>query len=188
MLSPEYVERAYRFFARYGGASILIGHFLGPLRPIVPVVAGLSGMDARRFLLWNIAGGAAYAIALVSAGYFFGTAFGILGSATTRAGLFVGAVLALLFLLWFIVSRLRRGWPFAMSVLRSVGSAIRDNPEVQALVAHHPWVFRFLGARVSVATFRGLPTTLLGLTFFYFVGLYPASVFALSARKDARPA
>ncbi len=172
ILSTAHLERGQRFFAKYGGASIVIGHFLGPLRPIAPVVAGLSGMDGRRFLMWNVAGGAAYAIALVSVGYFFGAAFNIFGPTTTRIGLFAGAVLAILGLLWFVISRLRRGWPFAVSVLRSVGTAIRDNAEVRSLVARHPKLFRFLAARVSPQTFRGLPATLLGLTFLYFLGLY----------------
>ena len=108
VLSTANLERDRRFFAKYGGASIVIGHFLGPLRPIAPVVAGLSGMGSRRFLLWNVAAGAAYAIALVSVGYFFGTAFHIFGPTTTRVGLFAGAVLVVLALLWFLISRLRR--------------------------------------------------------------------------------
>ena len=172
ILSTANLERGQRFFAKYGGASIVIGHFLGPLRPIAPVVAGLSGMGGRRFLLWNVAGGAAYAITMVSVGYFFGTAINIFGPTTTRVGLFAAAVVAILALLWFLVSRLRRGWPFAVSVLRSVATAIRDNPDVRALIARHPNLFRFLAARVSLATFRGLPTTLLGLAFLYFLGLY----------------
>ncbi len=172
ILSTAHLERGQKFFAKYGGASIVIGHFLGPLRPIAPVVAGLSGMGGRRFLMWNVAGGAAYAIAMVSVGYFFGAAFNIFGPTTTRVGLFAAAVLAILGLLWFVISRLRRGWPFAVSVLRSVGTAIRENSEVQSLVARHPKLFRFLAARVSLTTFRGLPTTLLGLAFLYFLGLY----------------
>ncbi|MBL3571420.1 BREX system Lon protease-like protein BrxL [Rhodovulum visakhapatnamense] len=122
VLSAAHLERGQRFFAKYGGASIVIGHFLGPLRPIAPVVAGLSGMGGRRFLLWNIAGGGAYAIAMVSVGYFFGAAFTIIGPTTTRVGLFAGAIVVILALLWFLVSRLRHGWPFAVSILRSVGS------------------------------------------------------------------
>lgn len=172
ILSTANLQRGQHFFAKYGGASILIGHFLGPLRPLVPVIAGLSGMGGRRFLLWNVTGGAAYAIALVSVGYFFGAAFTIFGPTTTRVGLFAVAVLAVLVALWFVISQLRRGWPFAVSVLRSVVIAIRDNPDVQAFGARHPKVFRFLAARLSTKTYRGLPTTLLGLTFVYFLGLY----------------
>ena len=64
------------------------------------------------------------------------------------------------------------GWPFAVSILRSVAIAIRDNPDVQGFVERHPKLFRFLAARVSPETFRGLPATLLGLAFLYFLGLY----------------
>lgn len=182
ILSTANLERGQRFFAKYGGASIVIGHFLGPLRPIAPVIAGLSGMGSRRFLMWNVAGGAAYAIALVSVGYFFGAAFTIFGPTATRVGLFAGAVLAVLVALWFVISRLRQGWPFAVSVLRSVVIAIRDNPDVQAFGARHPKLFRFLAARLSPKTFQGLPTTLFGLTFIYFLGLYAELTFEVVGR------
>jgi undecaprenyl-diphosphatase len=172
VLSTAHLKRGRRFFEKYGGASIVIGHFLGPLRPVAPVVAGLSGMGSRRFILWNVAGGVAYAIFMVSIGYFFGAAFNVFSPTTTRVGLFAGAVLAIFALLWFLISRLRQGWPFAVSVLRSVGTAIRDNPEVQSLIARHPRLFGFLAARVSTKSFRGLPATLLGLAFLYFIGLY----------------
>lgn len=172
VLSTASLERGQRFFAKYGGANIAIRHFLGPWRPIAPVVAGLSGMGGRRFLLWNVAGGAVYAIAVVSVGYFFGTAFNIFGPTTTRVGLFAGAILVVLALLWFLISRLKRGWPLAVSVLRSAGAAIRDNPDVGTLIVRHPKLFRFLAARVSPTTFLGLPATLLGLTFLYFLSLY----------------
>lgn len=182
VLSTGNLERGRRFLATYGGASIVIGHFLGPLRPIVPVIAGLSGMSSRRFLLWSLCGGTAYAITMVSVGYFFGTAFNIFGPVATRVGLFAGAVLAVLAVLWFVISRLRRGWPFAVSVLRSVAFAIRDNPDVQAFAARHPKPIRFFAARVSPKTFRGLPATLLGLAFVYLLGLYAGLAFGVMGR------
>jgi undecaprenyl-diphosphatase len=179
VLSDANLERGRKFFAKYGGASIVIGHFLGPLRPVAPVVAGLSGMDPRQFIIWNVAGGSAYAIAMVSFGYFFGTAFSVFGASTTRVGLFLAVVLAVLLLVWFLISRLRRSLPFVISVLGSVTTAIRDNPDVQALVARHPNLFRFLAARVSRQTFAGLPATLLAIAFLYFLSLYAESVLQL---------
>jgi len=179
VLSTANLERGQRFFAKYGAASIVIGHFLGPLRPIAPVVAGLSGMTPRAFWLWNVAGGCAYALAMVSVGYFFGTAFSVFGASTTRVGLFVGAVLGTLFLLWFVITRVRRSLPLLMSVLRSVRVAVHDNLDVQGLIARHPKRFRFLARRVSRQTFTGLPATLLAVTFVYFLLLYAESVFQL---------
>lgn len=104
VLSTKNLERGQRFFAKYGGVSIVIGHFLGPLRPIAPVVAGLSGMNGRRFLLWNLAAGTAYAITMVSVGYFFGAAVTVIGPLTSRVGLIAGAVAAILAVLWFLMT------------------------------------------------------------------------------------
>ena len=48
VFSPSVLQRGPGFFARYGAPSIIFGHFFGPLRPIVPVVAGLSSMYRYR--------------------------------------------------------------------------------------------------------------------------------------------
>jgi len=175
VFSPAHLERGKRFFEKYGAPSIILGHFFGPLRPVIPVVAGLSGMSRRRFFLWNVIGGFAYAVALISVGYFFGTAADLFSATVTRAGLFVVAVLLAIAILWFAVIKLRKALPFFLSVFRSVGRAIRDNPDVRALVARHAILFRFLSDRLSRKTFSGLPVTILASAFVYFLFLYAGS-------------
>jgi|GEM_PF-1928361 membrane protein DedA with SNARE-associated domain len=39
------------FMKKYGGFSILIGRFFGPMRSIIPLIAGLAGMEPLRFTL-----------------------------------------------------------------------------------------------------------------------------------------
>ena len=175
IFSTANLDRGKRFFVKYGAPSIIIGHFFGPLRPIVPVVAGLSGMSRKRFFLWNVIGGLAYTLALLSVGYFFGTALDLVGATATRAGLFAFAVLLALAALWFFAVKLRKALPFLVSVLRSVAQAIRDNPDVRSLVERHPALFRFLGDRLSRETFTGLPATILVTAFGYFLLLYAGS-------------
>jgi membrane protein DedA with SNARE-associated domain/membrane-associated phospholipid phosphatase len=175
VFSPAHLERGKRFFERYGAPSIILGHFFGPLRPVIPVVAGLSGMSRRHFFLWNVIGGFTYAIALVSVGYFFGTATNLFSATMTRAGLFAIAVLLVIAVLWFAVVKLRKALPFFISVFRSVGLAIRDNPDVRALVERHPILFKFLSERVSRESFAGLPVTVLASAFVYFLFLYAGS-------------
>lgn len=175
VFSPAHLDRGKRFFEKYGAPSIILGHFFGPLRPVIPVVAGLSGLSRRRFFLWNVIGGFAYAVALISVGYFFGTAADLFSATVTRAGLFVVAVLLAIAILWFAVVKLRKALPFFISVFRSVGRAIRDNPDVRALVARHPILFRFLSDRLSRQTFSGLPATILASAFVYFLFLYAGS-------------
>jgi undecaprenyl-diphosphatase len=175
VFSPAHLERGKRFFEKYGAPSIILGHFFGPLRPIIPVVAGLSEMSRRRFFIWNVIGGFTYAVALVSIGYFFGTATNLFSATMTRAGLFAIAVLLVIAVLWLAVVKLRKTVPFFISVFRSVGSAIRDNPDVRALVERHPILFRFLTERMSRDSFAGLPVTILASAFVYFLFLYAGS-------------
>lgn len=40
----------------WGGAALPVGHFFGPLRAIVFLMAGMSRMPFRRFIGWNIVG------------------------------------------------------------------------------------------------------------------------------------
>lgn len=175
VFSQGHLERGKRFFEKYGAPSIILGHFFGPLRPIIPVVAGLSGMSGHRFLLWNVIGGFTYAVTLVSVGYFFGTATGLFSATMTRAGLFAIVVLLVLAVLLFAVVKLRKAVPFFMSVFRSVGLAIKNNPDVRALIERYPILFRFLSARLSRASVVGLPVTILASAFVYFLILYASS-------------
>jgi membrane protein DedA with SNARE-associated domain len=41
------------FFQRHGGKSVFIGRFFGPTRAVIPMVAGMTHMPRRHFLLAN---------------------------------------------------------------------------------------------------------------------------------------
>ncbi|GAB1363961.1 DedA family protein [Rhodobacter sp.] len=77
---PEMVEKARAAFVKYGAATVLIGHFLTVLRPVVFLLAGMTGMPLRRFMLWNILGCAAWAWLIPKLGQFGGDIFGWLWS------------------------------------------------------------------------------------------------------------
>src|SRR3989344_1174694 len=59
----SHLERGKQFFKRHGGKRLFLRRFIGPLRPIVPFIAGLSRMRMRTFLIWNIASGILWAAA-----------------------------------------------------------------------------------------------------------------------------
>ncbi|MBA2654276.1 MAG: VTT domain-containing protein [Gammaproteobacteria bacterium] len=48
---PEWLERGESFFRKHGGKSIIIGRFIGPLRSIIPMIAGLLQMPWPKFVL-----------------------------------------------------------------------------------------------------------------------------------------
>lgn len=51
---PQWLERGKNFFIHHGGKSIVIGRFVGPVRPFIPVVAGMMNMKPRNFLIANV--------------------------------------------------------------------------------------------------------------------------------------
>ena len=67
---PAMVERSERFFERYGVFSVFLGHFFGPVRAVIPVVAGVAGMTEFRFQLANIPSGFLWAFLVIAPGYF----------------------------------------------------------------------------------------------------------------------
>ena len=71
-ISDANMKRTKDYFDRYGASTVTIGRFVPIVRTIAPFVAGLTGMDLRRFLVYNIAGGVAWASGMVLAGYWLG--------------------------------------------------------------------------------------------------------------------
>jgi membrane protein DedA with SNARE-associated domain len=65
---PEQLERGITFFERYGASSVFIGRFFGPLRAIIPLVAGMLRMPPRRFYAANVLSAMIWAPALVLSG------------------------------------------------------------------------------------------------------------------------
>jgi membrane-associated protein len=70
LFKAEYVERAEHYFTRYGpGKATVLARFVPIVRTFLNPVAGMLHMPARRFLLWNIVGGALWTEGLMLAGY-----------------------------------------------------------------------------------------------------------------------
>ena len=71
---PQWLDRGESFFRQYGTYSIVLGRFIGPIRPIIPLVAGMFDMSFWRFLLVNVLSAIAWAPAYVLPGYIAGNA------------------------------------------------------------------------------------------------------------------
>ena len=82
---PEFVARGQASFAKYGGFAIIIGHFVGPLRPVMFFMTGMSAMPFWRFAMFNIVGGTAWAYAIPKSGQIGGTVLGALWALITGA-------------------------------------------------------------------------------------------------------
>lgn len=68
---PDLLSRGYRFFERFGAASVFIGRFFGPVRAAIPLVAGIMEMPWRQFWIANIGSALIWAPALLLLGTSF---------------------------------------------------------------------------------------------------------------------
>jgi membrane protein DedA with SNARE-associated domain len=69
---PAMVDRGQVFFQRWGALSVFFGHFFGPVRAVIPVVAGMYAVPQWQFQIANI-----LSAFIWSAGVFAPTYFGL---------------------------------------------------------------------------------------------------------------
>jgi membrane-associated protein len=72
LFKQENVQRANDFFARYGARSVVLARFVPVVRTFTPIIAGVSRMRYRTFLIYNVLGGALWGTGVTVLGYFLG--------------------------------------------------------------------------------------------------------------------
>ncbi|MBD3873736.1 bifunctional DedA family/phosphatase PAP2 family protein [Stutzerimonas kunmingensis] len=95
---PEWLVQAEHYFQRYGVASLLVGRFIGPLRPMLPMTAGMLDMPFGRFLLVSLCAAAGWSMAYLLPGWSAGAAIRLPleDGFWSEAGIVVGALLTLI--------------------------------------------------------------------------------------------
>jgi len=86
---PGMLNKGEAFFHRHGGKSVLFGRFVGPVRPVIPVVAGMLGMRPVRFSVVNVLSAVGWALVYILPGVFFGASLALAGTVSTRLAVFV---------------------------------------------------------------------------------------------------
>jgi membrane-associated protein len=70
----EWVHKAEHYFEKFGPArAVVLARFIPIVRTFLNPLAGILGMDARRFFLWNAIGGIVWTDGLFLLGHFLGT-------------------------------------------------------------------------------------------------------------------
>ncbi|WP_296127441.1 bifunctional DedA family/phosphatase PAP2 family protein [Pseudomonas sp. Ga0074129] len=72
--NPQWLSSAEGYFQRYGVASLLIGRYIGPLRPMLPMVAGALNMPPVRFMAISMLAAAGWSVAYMLPGWATGAA------------------------------------------------------------------------------------------------------------------
>jgi membrane-associated protein len=72
LFKQENLIKAQDFFERYGARSIVLARFVPIVRTFTPIVAGVSRMNYRTFVIYNVAGGVLWGTGVTVLGYFLG--------------------------------------------------------------------------------------------------------------------
>ena len=104
---PESLQRGVDFFQKYGGKSVALGRFFGPIRAVIPLIAGMMGMTPLRFVVANVLSALAWAPLYLLPGIVFGASLELASEVAMRL---VILALLLLFFTWLVYNLIR--WLF----------------------------------------------------------------------------
>lgn len=127
------------FFKKHGGKSVVLGRFVGPVRAVIPTIAGMMGMSPMRFTIINVLSAIAWAPAYLLPGMVFGASLELASEVAVRlVVLIIAVVILLLVIRWLLKKSLRYMQPRADYISqKSLQWARRHRlmgPVVQSLV------------------------------------------------------
>ncbi len=105
------LDKTHAFYEKHGGKTVMIARFVPIVRSFAPLVAGASGMDYRKFQIYNVLGAVIWVLTLVYGGYLFGNVPIIKDNLGVILIVGIGIVLGPLFVaaLWRWATRALRG-------------------------------------------------------------------------------
>ncbi len=169
---PHWIEKGERFINQYGLMGIVLGRFIGPIRPFMPIVAGAMQMRQRNFLAVDIASGLAWSPFYLLPGYLVGASLeGHYALTPAHLGYLLGTLLfawLLAQLIWRVSLQLRQrrnklhltlalagacaGSFLALSQIMQLPSVIYWNQylALSILSLRHPWLDPFFIALTTL--------------------------------------
>ena len=71
-INKEYLLKTQAFFEKHGGKTIIFARFIPFARTFAPFVAGVSSMNYKYFLSYNVIGAICWVASFITLGYLFG--------------------------------------------------------------------------------------------------------------------
>jgi membrane protein DedA with SNARE-associated domain/membrane-associated phospholipid phosphatase len=140
------------FFDRRGGTTILVGRFIGFVRPLAPFLAGAARMPLRRFLPYDVIGAGLWTATFATLGYVFWQSFSKLTTYVSRGLFAFGTVVVVVAgIVWLV--RLRRD-PERQAQIRAWIDERRDRRGWRVLIRIADPLWRLVGR--PAAMFAGL--------------------------------
>ena len=103
---PILIKQGQAFFTKHGKKSVALGRFFGPLRAIIPTIAGMSNMPTSHFYFSNIVSAIFWAPLYLLPGILFGMSLQLAKEFAGQLAFILIAVIILVFLAIHIVRTL----------------------------------------------------------------------------------
>jgi len=100
---PELFAHGKKYFRQHGLKSIIIGRFVGPVRPIIPVIAGMLHMPPKRYVPANILAGVFWAPAYLLPGVVFGASLELAQAVALRLALVLAILIGVIWGISYLV-------------------------------------------------------------------------------------
>lgn len=72
LVKQEYLDKTHAFFEKHGTKAIIMARFVPFVRTFAPFAAGVGEMDYKKYLSFDVLGGALWIGSLTAAGYLLG--------------------------------------------------------------------------------------------------------------------
>jgi membrane-associated protein len=72
LVKKEYLDKTHEFFEKHGTKAIIMARFVPFVRTFAPFAAGVGQMSYRKYLSFDVVGGALWIGSLTTAGYLLG--------------------------------------------------------------------------------------------------------------------
>lgn len=89
-----YTAGGKAFFDAHGGKSIFMSRFVGPVRPVVPFIAGIANMPRMRFYVYTVLSAIGWCISYLCIGWIFGYAWKLALFWSSTVGMVIGVCVA----------------------------------------------------------------------------------------------
>lgn len=101
--NPQWLERGDAAFRRHGMKSLVIGRFVGAIRPFIPAIAGMVRMPAQKYAFATGVAAVLWALVFLAPGWLFGASLDLVAAVAGRLAIVIGLVLAFVALVWAVV-------------------------------------------------------------------------------------
>jgi membrane protein DedA with SNARE-associated domain len=108
LITRERLDKAERFFRRYGGQIVVVARFIEGLRQLNGIIAGIAEMPWPRFLVFNTIGATLWVGVWSTVGYLAGNNIASIFATVTRYSLYLLIALGVLAAAWIARAVLRR--------------------------------------------------------------------------------